>query len=85
MPFDPDGAHQGREPALRAFHVPLSARQPVLHLRVHDRDGQMLPSSDRQVRLVTPPANGWLSLLLAAVPLLAMVAALALRSRRVSR
>ena len=85
MPFDPDGAHQGREPALRAFHVPLSARQPVLHLRVHDRDGQMLPSSDRQVRLVTPPANGWLSLLLAAVPLLALVAALALRSRRVSR
>ena len=85
MPFDPDGAHQGREPALRAFHVPLSARQPVLHLRVHDRDGQMLPSSDRQVRLVTPPANGWLPLLLAAVPLLALVAALALRSRRVSR
>ena len=85
MPFDPDGAHQGREPALRAFHVPLSARQPVLHLRVHDRDGQMLPSSDRQVRLVTPSANGWLSLLLTAVPLLALVAALALRSRRVSR
>ena len=85
MPFDPDGAHQGREPALRAFHVPLSARQPVLHLRVHDRDGQMLRSSDRQVRLVTPPANGWLPLLLAAVPLLALVAALALRSRRVSR
>ena len=85
MPFDPGGAHQGREPALRAFHVPLSARQPVLHLRVHDRDGQMLPSSDRQVRLVTPATNGWLSLLLAAVPLLALVAALALRSRRVSR
>lgn len=85
VPFDLDGAHQGREPSLRAFHLPVSARQPVLHLRVHDSDGQVLPSSDRQVRIVAPSANGWLTLLLAGVPLLALVITLALRSRRVTR
>ena len=84
VPFDPEGAHQGREPSLRAFHLPLAARQPVLHLRVQDRDGQVLLSGDRQVRIVTPSANGRLSLLLAAVPLLAMIVVLALRSRRTS-
>ena len=85
VPFDPEGAHQGREPSLRAFHLPVSARQPVLHLRVHDRDARALPVSDRQVRIVAPSANGWLPLLLAAIPLLALIAVLALRSRRVSR
>ncbi|MDE0450122.1 MAG: hypothetical protein OXH96_25920 [Spirochaetaceae bacterium] len=85
VPFDPDGAHLGREPSLRAFRLPVSARQPVLHLRVLDRAGDVLPSSDRQVRIVAPPANGWLTLLPAAIPLLILVVALALRSRRVSR
>ena len=85
VPFDPDGAHLGREPSLRAFRLPVSARQPVLHLRVLDRDGRILPSSDRQVRIVAPSANGWLTLLLAAVPLLILVTASALRSRRVTR
>jgi hypothetical protein len=84
VPFEPDGEHQGREPSLRAFRLPLSVRQPVLHVRVHDRDGRAVPVSDRQVRIVTPSANGWLTLLLAAVPLLALIAALALRSRRTS-
>ena len=85
VPFDPEGAHQGREPSLRAFHLPMSARQPVLRLRVLDRAGEVLPSSDRQVRIVAPSANGGLTLLLAAIPLLAMIAALVLRSRRTSR
>ncbi len=85
VPFDPEGPHQGREPSLRAFHLPVSARQPVLHLRVHDSHGHVLPSSDRQVRIVTPPANGWLALLPAAVPLLALIVVLLLRSRRAGR
>ena len=85
LPFDSDGAHQGRDPSLRAFRVPVSPREPVLHLRVHDSGGSVLPSSDRQIRIVTPSANGWFTLLLAALPLAAMIAALALRSRRTSR
>ena len=85
VPYDPNGAHLGREPSLRAFHLPVSARQPVLHLRVLDRAGEALTSSGRQVRIVAPPANGWLTLLLAAAPLLTLAVALALRSRRVSR
>ena len=58
VPFDPEGAHRGREPSLRAFRLPVSARQPVLRLRVLDRAGEVLPSSDRQVRIVTPSTNG---------------------------
>jgi hypothetical protein len=84
VPFDPV-AHADRQASLRAFHVPISRDRPALRVRVLDRDGGPLPSSERQVRIVAPSARARLALLLAAVPLLVMAAVLALRSRRVSR
>lgn len=84
VPYDPAGAHAGREPSLRAFHLPITPRQPVLRLRVRDRAGRLLPSGERQVRVVAPSARARLALLLAAAPLLALAAVLALRARRVS-
>ena len=84
VPFDP-AEHQDRQPSLQAFHVPIAPERPVLRVRVLDRDGGPLPSSERQVRIVAPSARARLALLLAAVPLLVMVAVMLLRSRRVSR
>ena len=84
VPFDPV-EHADRQPSLRAFHLPLSRERPVLRVRVLDRDGQPLPSSQRQVRIVAPSVRARWALLPAAVPLLVLVVVLALRSRRVSR
>ena len=84
VPFDP-AEHADRQPSLRAFHLPLSRERPVLRVRVLDRDGRPLPSSQRQVRIVAPSVRARWALLLAAVPLLVLVAVSVLRSRRVSR
>ena len=84
VPYDPDGKHADREPSLRAIHLPIAPQQPVLRLRVRDRAGRLLPSGDRQVRVVAPSPRARLALLLAAAPLLVMAAVLALRARRVS-
>ena len=97
MPFDPEGAHVGPQPALQGFHVPISSdrrahgcaghlyhRPRTLRLQVRGADGQFLPTSERQVRIVTANRSGATALLLAAVPLLVMLFVIVRRSRRVS-
>ena len=83
--FDPEGEHAGREPSLRAFHIPLAADQRVVQLRAHDRDGRVLPTSERQVRIVSSSPVGLIPLILAAVPLVVMIVVMVRRSLRVSR
>jgi len=84
VPFDPQGKHKDREPSLRAFHVPVSKDQRVIRLRVQDKDGQYLSSSERQIRVITPSRNGIVSLILAAIPLIVMIIVMTRRSRRYS-
>jgi len=84
VPFDPQGKHKDREPSLQAFHVPVSKDQRVIHLRVQDKDGQYLSSSERQIRVITPSRNGIVSLILAAIPLIVMIIVMTRRSRRYS-
>ena len=81
VPYDPQGAHKDREPSLRAFHVPLTPQDRVIRLRVQDKDGQVLPSGDRQIRVVRPARTGFVSLILALLPLVAMAVVLLRRSR----
>jgi len=82
VPFDPEGKHKDREPSLQAFHVPISKDQRVIRLRVQDKEGQYLPSSQRQIRIVTPSRIGIVSLILAVLPLAVMIIVMARRSRR---
>jgi hypothetical protein len=82
VPFDPQGKHKDREPSLQAFHVPVSKDQRVIRLRVQDKEGRYLPSSERQIRLITPSRIGIVSLILAACPLIAMIIVMVRRSRR---
>ncbi len=84
VPFDPQGKHKDREPSLQAFHVPVSKDQRVIHLRVQDKDGQYLSSSERQIRVITPSRIGIVSLILAAIPLIVMIIVMTRRSRRYS-
>jgi hypothetical protein len=82
VPFDPEGKHKDREPSLQAFHVPISEDQRVIHLRVQDKEGRYLPSSERQVRIIRPSRIGIISLILAACPLIVMIVVMTRRSRR---
>jgi hypothetical protein len=81
VPFDPQGAHKDRDPSLQAFHVPLNGDDRVVRLRVEDKDGRALKDSSRQVRVIRPSRVGFVSLILAVIPLIVMAVALIRRSR----
>ena len=84
VPFDPQGAHKDREASLRAFHLPIPRKEPVLRLAALDKNGSPLAGGERQVRVVGPARAGFVALLLALLPLAVMAAVLIGRSRRVS-
>ncbi|MBN1837691.1 MAG: hypothetical protein JW820_17675, partial [Spirochaetales bacterium] len=81
VPYDPEGAHEGRDPSLLAFHVPLGPEDRVVHLSVQDKDGKLLEDGSRQIRVIRPSRSGIVALILAALPLVAMAVVLLRRSR----
>jgi hypothetical protein len=81
VPYDPEGAHKDRDPSLRAFHVPLTRDDRVVRLRVQDSDGRGLRDGSRQIRVVRPSQAGFVSLILAVIPLIVMAVVLIRRSR----
>jgi hypothetical protein len=81
VPYDPEGAHQDREPSLRAFHVPLAADTRAVSLRVRDRQGELLTGGSRQIRVVRTNRSGGLLTLLALLPL-AVLLGVRLKRRR---
>ena len=82
VPYDPEGKHKNREPSLKAYHVPISKDQRVIRLRVQDRNGEYLPFSERQLRVINPSQFGFIALILAVLPLVVMVIVLVRRSRK---
>ena len=85
VPYDPQGAHKGRDPSLQAFHIPIAKGQSVLRLATLDKNGVPLAGGERQIRLVGPARSGIGALILALLPLAVMVGVLIARSRRISR
>ena len=81
MPYDPAGAHKGKEPNLLAFRVPLDGSARSMRFRALDAKGEVLAGSEREIRVVGRIPASWLLLVLALVPLLAMVVVLVVRSR----
>jgi hypothetical protein len=81
VPYDPEGAHKDRDPSLRAFHVPLTPEDRVVRLRVQDSEGRPLQDGTRQIRVVRPSQTGFVALILALLPLVAMAVVLIRRSR----
>jgi len=82
VPFDPQGSHMGREPSLRAFHVPLEADTRSVSVRARDRQGTVLEGSSRQIRVVRDNRSGILLTLLALLPL-AVLLLVRLKRKRV--
>jgi hypothetical protein len=82
VPYDPQGEHQGEDPSIIAFRIPMSTDRAVIRLRTLDARGAVLPGSEREIRV---PSRGPVSLLLvltALAPLLVMAIVLIVRSRR---
>ena len=82
VPYDPQGAGKGRDPDMIAFHLSVVPGAPVVRIRALGGDGLLLPGGDRQVRVVAAPRLAALTLVIALLPLLAMVLVLVRRSRR---
>ncbi len=82
VPFDPEGKHKDREPSLQAFHIPITKDQRVVRIRVQDKDGEYLPSSERQIRIITLSRVGFISLILGVLPMVVMIIVMARRSRK---
>jgi hypothetical protein len=81
IPYDPQGAGKGRDPDLIAFRLSVAHGAPVVRIRVLGGDGILLPGGDRQVRVVAAPRLSGLTLVIAILPLLAMVLVLVRRAR----
>ena len=85
VPFDPEGAHKGKEPSLRAFHVPIRRENGVIRLQVRDRGGAVLRGGGREIRVLVRSPLAGLLLLAAFSPLAVMAVVLARRARRTAR
>ena len=85
LPYDPLGAQKGKEPSLIAFRVPLSRVGAATAFRTLDARGSPLPGSERQIRVIAPPAAEPVLPLLAVVPLALMALVLVRRARRYRR
>jgi hypothetical protein len=82
VPFDPQGEHQGEEPSIIAFRVPMNSDRAVIRLRTLDLRGAVLPGSEREIRVPSRGPASLLLLLTALAPLLVMAIVLVVRSRR---
>jgi hypothetical protein len=84
VPFDPQGAHKGKDPNLIAFRVAIGKDARELELRSLDGNGRPLTGSERQIRIVRGAPPAVLLIVLAVLPLAAMALVLGLRTRRYS-
>jgi hypothetical protein len=82
VPYDPQGEHQGEDPSIIAFRIPMSTDRAVIRLRTLDARGTVLPGSEREIRVPSRGPTSLLLLLTALAPLLVMAIVLVVRSRR---
>jgi hypothetical protein len=85
QPYDPAGAHKGKDANLIAFRVAVDRKVPALRLHARDAKGARIAGSERQIRVIGPIPTAWVLLALALAPLLVMAIVLAVRSRTYAR
>ena len=84
VPFDPEGAHGGREPSLVAFHVDLERYGRHFRVALVDSRGDMIDATLRRVRLLDRPPRAGAVLLLSLLPLAVGIGVAAVRWRNTS-
>lgn len=81
VPYDPAGAHEGRNPSIIAFRIPVTREDRVVSLALLDSEGSPLPGSSRQIRVVSGIRGEPIIPALALVPVVVLLL-LHLRRRR---
>ena len=84
VPFDPEGAHGGREPSLAAFHVDLERYGRRFRVALVDSRGAVIDATMRRVRLLDGSPRTGVPLLLALLPLAVGAAVTAARWKTTS-
>jgi len=84
VPFDPEGAHKGRDPSLIAFKVTVNRERSLIWFKLLDKSGLNMTGSSRQVRVIIKSRWQPVLLLLCLLPLLAMAVVRMIRSRKYS-
>lgn len=82
VPFDSEEKHRGQYPNLWAFQIPRQGAVEARTMRSYDKDNELIPDSKRQLRIVSRPRSRALILIFAFLPLVAMIVALVVRTRR---
>ena len=85
VPFDPEGAHRGLDPSLRAYRIPLDRDIRRLDLQITDRAGKPVPGGARRIRIIAPSRWSWLLLVIACTPCVAFAVVRFQRLRRLGR
>jgi hypothetical protein len=80
-PWNTQGTGVEDTPTIVAFHVPLNPGSGVIGVSCLDSNGAPLAGSQRQIRVITKPPSPALLLVLALLPLPAMIILLILRAR----
>jgi len=80
VPYDPDGEHKDQNPSLIAFHIPITTK--IIHLKVQDKNGQLLHESRRQIRVISDAKPNFILILVALLPLLVLAIVSSWRSKK---
>ena len=69
VPFDPDGAHDDREPSLDAFHIDLDRHGARIRVALVDDQGDTIVGSMRRIRVPDRSTSTGVLVLAAFLPL----------------
>jgi hypothetical protein len=82
IPYNDPSVDTTQAPSLIAVHIPLSKETGKTRFFLLSEDGEKVPGSERQIRVITAESAGTVPLILVFFPLLVMMTALLLRSRK---
>jgi hypothetical protein len=82
VPYDPEGAHEGLEPSLRAFRIPYKKNVKSIKIKLENKDGGYFEGSEREIRIIDKSKKNTISIFLIFLPLISMVYVLIKRSKK---
>lgn len=85
VPYTAKGSQEDQEPSMVAIRVPLAAGARVIRLLAQDGTETALKGSERQIRVVRPPAAEALLPVFGLLPIAALLAVIIIRSRKYKR
>jgi hypothetical protein len=82
VPYEPEGAHEGLAPSLRAFHILYKKNVKSVKIKLENKDGVYFDGSEREIRIIDKSKKNIISILLTFLPLISMFYVLIKRSKK---